>query len=50
MLPVLRHLSTLPTEELRECFDIWKTLQARSVMDEVFLERVATELARREAK
>ena len=41
-------ISQLPQDELEDEFNIYKSLQARSVRDEIYQELLAQELDRRE--
>ena len=41
-------ISDLPQDELEDEFDLYKSLQARSVRDEIYQELLAQELDRRE--
>ena len=41
-------IADLPQDELEDEFDLYKSLQARSVRDEIYQELLAQELDRRE--
>ena len=41
-------IADLPQDELEDQFDLYKSLQARSVRDEIYQELLAQELDRRE--
>jgi hypothetical protein len=43
-------IADLPQDELEEEFELYKSLQARSVRDEIYQELLAQELDRREAE
>ena len=42
------NIADLPQDELEDEFDLYKSLQARSVRDEIYQELLAQELDRRE--
>ena len=43
-------ISQLPQDELEDDFELYKSLQARSVRDEIYQELLAQELDKREQK